>query len=516
MKTTVAQSRLAPNLISLEGSESLTREIVFEMSSSMTPHHIPVPVEPSSSLGVGAMPDLRSVLTTAAGEGSRFSLAQVRGIPADGFNSFSPADLSTVERELERVFLCPDQVGVLGLLHVEGRTFERVSAKEAELFRDERTNDERRSQGVNAALQSALIFARVKDALEDTVILPGRASRSLAHDLGLALGVRVDETVHKNFSSSESFAKISESVRGKHVVIAQQIIGDADNALSSTELLLDAASRASARSITLLMPYLPYQRQDRRGAERTAVTPKVLFGRLEKAGRGRLKSIVTVDMHALQAEGMSGDINVDNLSGASLLVPRLRELVGNREIAVVYADAGERKRKQEDGFEKVLIQVFGRQIAGFGSMRKARDDEKEVKESVFEGDPALLKGRTVLFFDDMIDTGGTGRKGITELWKHGPESLYYASTHGLFNELAVEKFRSFMVTVDGAPRRGVDKVLVTNSVPLRRGRADLLETVSLTPMLAHFLAGVVSDGGFSTRDLQQLYGGVRGVTSGSV
>ena len=463
---------------------------------------------PPVNLQQAQLPGLLRAVGEEIQAGALITVPYSKNLPPDGFDSLRPGNLTVVEEHLEQVFLPPTVRDRLGLIHIEDREFEIVERGEAALYREDRTADAEQGlpKEVNH-LTRALADTGVRHALAHTILLPGRGSEQFTRRMAALLGVETAPVTHLRFPSRESFARIDRSVRGLDAVVVQQIVGDTDVALASAELLINAASRASVESIILVIPYLPAQRQDRRGAERTAVSPTTLFSRLEAAGRGRLQSVITVDMHTLQAEGMSGRINVDNLSGAALMLPRLRELIGEREVAVVFPDAGARKRAQEDGLERKIVRIWDGRVR-FGAMSKTRGEQKgTIAQSRFEGDPAILAGRPVICFDDMIDSGGTAFESIQMIWNYAPSELYYAADHALLTRLAVERFRALTVAGEAGARRAVDKLLVLNTVPLRRGRGDLIEVTDVICMLAHFVAGVVSRGNFSTRELAELYSG---------
>lgn len=451
---------------------------------------------------------LRRAIEMASPHGTEFSIMPGGKIPPSGFDKLSPDQLTALEAVLEPLYL-GTRMGRDGIIHREGLTFEIVSAAEAEAYRRYRAQPLPDLQ-IPASFEAARTSASVRSALDRSVVLAGRASDPLARTLADLLGIEMVATSHMKFSGSETQSVIGDSIRGRRPIIAQSFVGDVDRCLASTEYLLNAASRASDEPIILYMPFLPYQRQDRRGALRTAVSPQMLFSRLEAAGRGRLSSIVTIDMHTLQAEGMSGKINVHNLSGSALFLPRLKALVGDQKLAVVFPDAGARKRAREDGLDRKLERMFPDQVV-FGTMAKSRSDGQGqgVDKSVFEGDPAAVRGRVVAVFDDMMDTGNTGIEGIKTLWGLGPSAMYFFATHPVLARLVVERMRAERAPHDPS-RPLVDGLVVSNTIPLRRDPGELITVTDVDVMGAHFLAGVVSSGGFSTRELADLYSGVNG------
>lgn len=450
--------------------------------------------------------DTLKVLETTGFVGTQVSMYGVKGLPATGLDDLTARNLNVIETALEPRIIPPTLAG-LGLIHREGLTFEYAGTREVEMYRAWR--QEQADLPRPGCLPDLLGNEAVRRALDNTVIIGGRSSQYAADRISDYLGIQNYSSVHQKFANTESHVNLPESIRGKHVVIVQMMVGDVDVALASTKLLLDAASRAGASALTVAAPFLPYLRADRRGKERTSVSASEVFSELNAAARGRLDRVVSIDVHALQAEGMSGNINLDNLSGAALFLKPLQRYVAGDEVAVVFPDAGARKRASEDGLEEKLAIAFGH--PKFGSMAKSRPDLKNAKpESHFEGDPAIIAGRKVIVFEDMVDTGGTAQETLRILWKYQAKEVYFCATHPIFSRGAVESFRNATVEVGGETRPIVSKLFTCDTIPLRRAPGDLIEVASVYPMLSHFLAGVVSNGNFSTRELADKYSGLNG------
>jgi ribose-phosphate pyrophosphokinase len=207
-------------------------------------------------------------------------------------------------------------------------------------------------------------------------------------------------------------------------------------------IMIDAARRASARRITAVIPYFGYARQDRKDQPRVPITSKLVANLITVAGADR---VLTMDLHAPQIQGFF-DIPFDHLYSAVVLVPAIREMVGDVDFVVVSPDIGgvkfARGYAKRLNAELVLI-----------DKRRLKPNESEVVNVV--GD---VKGKVVVIVDDIIDTAGTFVNAALALIDRGARAIYGACTHPILSGNAIEK-------IENAP---VEKILVTDTVPLRK------------------------------------------------
>lgn len=272
-------------------------------------------------------------------------------------------------------------------------------------------------------------------------IFSGRSSRELAEKIAEEIGEPLGNCEIRNFSDGEIWVKYLENIRGNDVFIIQSTFPPSDN-LMELLIMIDAAKRASARRITAVIPYFGYARQDRKDQPRVPITSKLVANLITVAGADR---VLTMDLHAPQIQGFF-DIPFDHLYSAVVLVPAIREMLGEEEFVVVSPDIGgvkfARGYAKRLNAELVLI-----------DKRRSRANESEVVNVV--GD---VKGKTIVIVDDIIDTAGTFVNAANALIVRGAKKILGACTHPVLSGNAVDR-------IESAP---VEKVLVTDTVPLKR------------------------------------------------
>ena len=241
-------------------------------------------------------------------------------------------------------------------------------------------------------------------------LFTGTSHPSLASGIAKELNIKLSQSKSEVFPDGEIGIQILDNVRGQDVFVVQSAAGDPNHYLMELLIFVDALKRASARSITAVMPYFPYSRQDRKGYRRVPITAKLVANMLEKAGVTRL---LTMDLHADQIQGFF-DIPVDNLYSQKIFASRLS---GVKETVVVAPDLGSVK------LAKAYAHHFDCQIA---IIDKKRICPNEVSARALIGD---VRGKHVLIVDDMCSTGKTlieaaklvkelGAKGVTATVAH--------------------------------------------------------------------------------------------------
>ena len=255
-------------------------------------------------------------------------------------------------------------------------------------------------------------------------VFAGTASQEFGAEVAKHLDVSLAKAEIKKFSDGEISVKISESVRGRDVFIIQSTCAPANQNLMELLIMTDALKRSSASSITAIIPYFGYARQDRKAAPRVPITARLVADMMETAGIDR---VVTMDLHAGQIQGFFS-IPVDNLYGSILF----QDYVKNKKLknpVIASPDVGGVARAREFatklGLDMVII-----------DKRREAANESEVMNII--GD---VEGKDVILFDDMIDTAGTIVKGADALKANGANSVMACCTHGVLSGPAYERIK---------------------------------------------------------------------------
>ncbi len=289
------------------------------------------------------------------------------------------------------------------------------------------------------------------------LLLSGTANRPLGEEIAQSLGMPLGDVTLKRFADGEIFVRINQNVRGGDVFVVQPTPPPGDN-LVELLLLVDAARRASAARVTVVMPYYGYARQDRKDQPRVAIGAKLVANMIEAAGADRL---LGMDFHAHQLQGFF-DIPVDHLYAAPVLTTYFQKK-SLEDLVVVAPDVGAAKMAR--GFARRMGATFA-----IIDKRRPAPNVAEVLQVVGEVD-----GRPCLIVDDLIDTAGTLESVVLALKERGAERVLAAATHALFSGPAVERLQ-------GCP---VEEVVVTNTLQLpEEKRFPKLTVLSIAGLLA--------------------------------
>ena len=285
-------------------------------------------------------------------------------------------------------------------------------------------------------------------------IFSGTAHPRFATDVAKNLDVLLSPAEITRFSDGEISVRISESVRGYDVFVIQPTCAPANDSLMELLIIADAMKRSSAASITAVIPYFGYARQDRKAAPRVPISAKLVADLLQSAGVNR---VVTMDLHAGQIQGFF-DIPVDNLYGSIVF----KEYVENLNLIhpiVASPDIGGVARARY--FAKLLnldLAIIDK--------RRQKANESEVMNII--GD---VQGKSVILLDDMIDTAGTMLKAAEALKAQGARAVLAFGTHAVFSGAARERIES----------PAIDNVVVTDTIPLHNphNKIKILSVASL-------------------------------------
>lgn len=270
-------------------------------------------------------------------------------------------------------------------------------------------------------------------------IFSGRATTYLADKIAQAYGETLGEVKYQQFSDGEMSPFIAESVRGHEVFIVQSTFPPADNFMELL-LMIDAAKRASAESINVIIPYFGYARQDRKDKPRVAIAAKMIANLLSAAGASR---IMTCDLHADQIQGFF-DIPVDHLDGAYIFVPYLKSL-GLTDIMFASPDVGGIKRA------RYFAKYFDADLAVCDKHRK---EANKIESMRLIGE---VDGKDVILVDDLVDTAGTICKAASLLKENGAKSVRAVCTHPVLSGKAYENISNSVL----------EEIVVTDTIPLK-------------------------------------------------
>ncbi len=288
-------------------------------------------------------------------------------------------------------------------------------------------------------------------------VFTGNSNKPLALEICEHLGLTLGKSEVKSFSDGEVYVDIQESVRGVEVYVVQSTCLPCNNNLMELLIMLDAFKRASAVSVTAVIPYYGYARQDRKVAPRTPISAKLVADLITVAGATR---VVCVDLHAGQIQGFF-NIPVDHLYATPVLLNYIKENFHD-DIVVVSPDAGGVERAR--AFAKRL----GANLAIVDKRRPA-PNVSEVMNII--GD---IDGKTAIILDDMIDTAGTITQAAEALKKQGAKQVYACCSHAVLSGPAIERLE----------KSPIKELVVTNTIPKREGASsEKIKRLSVGPLL---------------------------------
>jgi ribose-phosphate pyrophosphokinase len=309
------------------------------------------------------------------------------------------------------------------------------------------------------------------ESSKSLMLFTGRAFPELAAEVAQELGVEPVPTSAYDFANGEIFVRFEESVRGSDAFVLQSITTPVNTWLMETLLMVDALKRASAKRITVVMPFYPYARQDKKHRGREPISARLVADLFKTAGADRL---MTVDLHTAQIQGFF-DGPVDHLFALPLLSEHVEQKWGDQDLVVVSPDAGR---------VRVAERWTDRLGCGLAIIHKRRDPNvpNEVKVGEVVGE---VRGKTCILVDDMIDTGGTITKAADLLFDNGATDVIVAVTHGVLSGPAIDRLKNSRIC----------QVLITNTLPVGADqRIDKLTVLSIAPLVARAIREVFGDG----------------------
>ena len=310
---------------------------------------------------------------------------------------------------------------------------------------------------------------RAINPTHDIKLFAGRSNPVLAQQIADYLGTSIGPMVVKNFADGEIYVQVKESVRGDDVFIIQPLCNPVNENLMELLIIIDAFKRASAKTITAVIPYYGYARQDRKTSGREAITAKLVADLLTTAGTDR---VLAMDLHTGQIQGFF-NILVDHIFATPILVNYIKNLGFNPDdMVAVSPDTGGVQRTRH------LAKEIGATLA---IIDKRRDKHNEAIASHVIGD---VKNKICILFDDLIDTAGTICEAAKLLIKEGAKDVYVCAVHPVFSGSAVEK-------LGNAP---IKECIVTNTIPLDMSKMPSnIKQLSVAPLLGQAISRIHDD-----------------------
>jgi len=297
------------------------------------------------------------------------------------------------------------------------------------------------------------------------VLVSGTSNKALSNKISEFLDVPLVDPQIRKFANGEIFCEIEKNVRGADVFIVQTTSAPVNDNIMELLIIIDALKRASADSITAVIPHYGYSRQDRKASPRTPISSKLVADLLTVAGASR---VVTMDLHAGQIQGFF-NIPFDNIYASPVFLKYIKENIPTDNLTLVSPDAGgvERVRWYAKRLEKDIAMID-----------KRRTGPNVAKAMNIVGD---VKNKDVIIVDDMIDTAGTLIEAARTLKENGAGKIYVIATHGVFSGPAAER-------ISGCAE--LEKVIVTDTIPLTKemkatGKVEILTTADILSKAIH-------------------------------
>lgn len=303
------------------------------------------------------------------------------------------------------------------------------------------------------------------------MLFSGRAHPDLAREVAACLGIELAPTTARDFANGEIYVRFDESVRGCDAFVLQSHTAPINQWIMEQLIMVDALKRASAKRITVIVPFYGYARQDKKHRGREPISARLMADLFKTAGADRL---IAVDLHTDQIAGYF-DGPVDHLWAMPLLIDYIRTHVDSDRLTIVSPDAGR---------VKVADKWTDRLDSPLAIVHKRRDPNIANEVSVHEvvGD---IKGRVCVLVDDMIDTAGTICAAADALYENGAAEVIVVATHAVLSGPAVDRLKNSRIS----------QVIVTNTLPIPDERQfDKLKVLSIAPIVARAISEIFEDG----------------------
>lgn len=297
------------------------------------------------------------------------------------------------------------------------------------------------------------------------VLVSGSSNPTLSNKISKFLDVTLVDPQLRRFANGEISCEIEKNVRGADVFVIQTLSQPVNDNLMELLIMMDALKRASAESITAVIPHYGYSRQDRKANPRTPISAKLVADVLTVAGASR---VITMDLHAGQIQGFF-NIPFDNIFASPVILDYIKENIDLSNLTLVSPDAG--------GVER--CRWYAKRLStDIAMIDKRRTGPNVAKAMNIVGD---VQGKDVIIVDDMIDTAGTLVEAARTLKAHGANRIYSFATHGVFSDPAAERI---------SQTKELEKVIVTDTVPLgekckKVSKIEVLSTAEILSKAIH-------------------------------
>ncbi|MCX5858837.1 MAG: ribose-phosphate pyrophosphokinase [Proteobacteria bacterium] len=301
--------------------------------------------------------------------------------------------------------------------------------------------------------------------MQEMKVFAGTSNIPLAQKIAEYLEIKLSQAEIRTFSDGEIFVEIGENTRGAEVFVIQSTSHPVNNHLMELLIMIDALKRASAKSITAVIPYYGYARQDRKVQPRTPITAKLVADLLSAAGADR---VITVDLHAGQIQGFF-NMPVDNLFATKVILDYLRQNF-KQDLVIVAPDAG--------GVERA--RAFAKRLnCGLCIIDKRRDAPNVAKAVNIIGDVA---GLTAIIVDDMVDTAGTLTESAEAIMRKGAREVYASCSHPVLSGPALDRVNASVLR----------ELVVTDTIDLKdkSKQCPKLKMVSVAGLLGEAIRRV--------------------------
>jgi len=302
-------------------------------------------------------------------------------------------------------------------------------------------------------------------------IFSGSSNRPLAQAICDQLQVPLGQATISRLQSGEIHVSYEESLRNHDVFLVQALSHPVNEYLVELLVMIDAAKRASANSINIVMPYYGYARQERKSRPREPISAKMVADVITTVGANR---IITVDLHADPIQGFF-DITVDHLTALDIIIKYIREKNIVNPV-VVSPDAGR---------ATVAEKLAGLIDCPFAIMIKNRPAHNKSEITHIIGE---VEGMTPIIIEDLIDTGSTIVNVVEALKKKGANDAYICATHGLFSENAVQKL----------DHPNIEEIIITDTIQLDDNIPDKFVTLSIAPLISSAIKIITEGGSIAT------------------
>ncbi len=304
-------------------------------------------------------------------------------------------------------------------------------------------------------------------------ILSGTSNLKLSKSIAKNLKLKLINTNIRRFSDGEIYIEINENIRGNSVFVIQSTSHPANDNIMELLLVIDALRRSSAKTITAVIPYFGYARQDRKVAPRTSISAKVLANLITNAGATR---VVTVDLHAGQIQGFF-DMPVDNLYTAPLFAKYIKKKLNNKKLICVSPDVGGVARTRD------LAKRVKADLAIIDKRRPA-PGKSEVMNIL-----GNVKGKTCIIVDDIIDSGGTIVNAVDALKKSGANEVYVFISHGVLSGDAAKKIKNSKIK----------KLVVTDTIDNTKkiNNNNKIEVLSISSLMSEAIKRIANSNSVS-------------------